>query len=100
MRFACLPLLLFASIALGQTTDVCEPQPSAPGNTIKSQIAAVCTLPPTAPVITVVVLCESAGPHSAASSSAGTRPMKACKTVITREEFDALAGALHPHMSA
>ena len=67
-------------------------KPSTLGRPKPSSVA------PDTPVITILGLCDSARPRSTATSAkqAAGAP---CKTVITREQFDALAEAIQPNLT-
>jgi hypothetical protein len=94
MRIACLPVLLFAISAVGQAVEEVTPKQSAPATSAPakaalsqagdSQIAA------DASVIVINGLCDT--------TDVKPRSRIACKTVITRAQFDALADAIQPHM--
>lgn len=80
MRFLCLVFLLLASLAHGQAAS-----PAKPPAADKSPEAKV---GPDEPVITVNGFCPDPAP-----------PGSACKTVITRAQFERLTEALQPGMS-
>src|SRR5919109_2181110 len=104
MRFACIPVLLVASAALAQTpANTTAPPPPKPfpmsthaPSTLRRQKPS--SVMPDTPVITILGLCDSARPKSTATSAkqASGAP---CKTVITREQFDALAEAIQPNLT-
>jgi hypothetical protein len=100
MRFACPTVLLFASVALAQTPVVPNMQQVTPLHTKRSAAPAGPSLAPTTPVITIDGVCDNASTQLKAHTVAAKAEAKPCKTVITREEFDALAEAIQPHMSA
>ncbi len=77
MRFKCLVCVLFASFACGQ---------AAP--TATTAAAAETNVGPDDPVITVNDFCSNSAP-----------PGDACKTVVTRAQFEKLTSALQPGMS-
>jgi hypothetical protein len=55
-------------------------------------------VPATAPVITINGVCDTSA--SAAKTKAAGKPGAACKTVITRAQFEELSNALQPNMNA
>src|SRR5208282_181362 len=92
MRFQHLAYLLLAGLAYGQATST--PAPAAPAPKVEQSAPAASAAPekapevkPDDPVITLKGFCAD-------SSLQGD----ACKTVITREQFDKLAEALQPGM--
>ncbi len=92
MRFACLLFLLLATLAYGQTM---PSAPLPPGRTGTEQSAPAAT--DKAPEVKV-------GPDDAVLTLPGlcsdpTLQGDACKTVITRAQFEKLAEALQPGMS-
>lgn len=80
LRFQCLCCLLLVSLARGQTTPAVTPP--AAGATLEVKVG------PDEPVITLNDFCADPTP-----------PGKACKTVITRLQFEKLTEALQPGMS-
>ncbi len=102
MRIRSLAILLLCSLAVGQAAPSSPAKPagksSAPSGAPQKGATPGAEVPVSAPVITVNGICEkpapSAKPATAAKSTA------ACKTVITRAEFEALADALQPNMNA
>ncbi|MFZ0773346.1 MAG: hypothetical protein WCA49_09695 [Candidatus Sulfotelmatobacter sp.] len=92
MRFKCLVCLLLASLADGQAAQPAAP-PAAGAKAEKIASAAVdkapeVTVAPDDPVITVNGFCADPA-----------QPGVACKTVITRAQFEKLTEALQPGMS-
>ncbi len=92
MRFQCLVCLLLASLAYGQAAQPATP--SAAGAKAKASAPAApdkapeVKVGPEDPVITLNGFCADA-----------TQQGDACKTVITRAQFEKLAEALQPGMS-
>jgi bifunctional DNA-binding transcriptional regulator/antitoxin component of YhaV-PrlF toxin-antitoxin module len=92
MRFSCLVCLLLAGLAYGQTAQPATP--AAAGAKAEQSVSAVpdkapeIKVGPDDPVITLKGFCTD-------SSLQGD----ACKTVITRAQFEKLAEALQPKMS-
>jgi hypothetical protein len=90
MRLQCLACLLLASLAYGQAAQPATPSPAG----AKADVSAAAdTTPeievgPDDPVITVNGFCADPA-----------QPGNACKTVITRAQFEKLTGALQPGMS-
>jgi len=94
-----LGLLVLGAVAWGQAA------PSAPSPRTKNQPAQAASdddqqgktesgLPPDTPVLTITGLCPQA-------SEAQSRPdAAACKTIVTRAEFDRLSSTFKPGMSA
>ncbi|MGC2169789.1 MAG: hypothetical protein WA623_00220, partial [Candidatus Sulfotelmatobacter sp.] len=80
MRLQCLVYLLLASLACGQAA-----QPATPST---ADNASEVKVGPDDPVITVNDFCADAAQHG-----------DACKTVITRAQFEKLTEALQPGMS-
>jgi hypothetical protein len=80
MRFQCLVCLLMASLAYGQAASPATPP--AAGETSETKVR------PDDPVITVSGFCADPAKQG-----------DACKTVITREQFEKLTEALQPGMS-
>jgi len=80
MRFLCLPCLLLASLAHGQAASPAKPP--AADTTPEVRVG------PDDPVITVNGFCPDPAPAG-----------KACKTVVTRAQFEKLTEALQPGMS-
>jgi hypothetical protein len=97
MRFAYTTVLLFTSAALAQTADLA--QSPTPVNATTGALHAASALAPDTPVITVIGLCDGANPRPNARPTTA-KQASVCKTVITREQFDALADAIQLHMSA
>ena len=103
MRTVCLACLLAGTLAWGQAkpavpTPSLENRPPAADKDDKGQEAqkpdAAASVAPGDPVITIKGLCDERTEASgSASSSAG------CQTVITRAEFEKIAGALMPTMA-
>src|SRR5271165_5236659 len=77
MRFKCLVCVLFASFACGQAAPTATTAAAAETNVSLDD-----------PVITVNELCSRPAPHG-----------NACKTVVTRAQFEKLTEALQPGMS-
>ncbi|MGD0467538.1 MAG: peptidylprolyl isomerase [Terriglobales bacterium] len=92
MRFQCLVCLLLAGLAYGQAA-----QPATPPTAGAKAEQRVSTTPDKAPEVKI-------GPDDAVITLKGfcanaTQPGDACKTVITRAQFEKLAEALQPGMS-
>jgi len=98
MVHRCLTVLLLAGIAVGQAAPAATPKPSgqsqSAGSNVPKQTAEV---GPSTPVITIVGLCDKAAPGKTAAAK---KPAGACKTVVTKAEFESLANALQPNMNA
>ncbi len=87
--------LLFASIALAQSSSpapVLKPRPAAPAKSSEAAGESSSAVAPDAPVITVQGLCGRPVGGSATPSD--------CKTVITRAEFEKIVNAVQPNMPA
>src|SRR6202011_1834845 len=101
MRLSHLPVLLLASVALGQAAPV-------PTLTARSSDAAQASQPtpdnspinPDTPVITIVGLCDTSPARPKAATAASEPKISSCKTAITRAQFDALANALQANMNS
>jgi parvulin-like peptidyl-prolyl isomerase len=101
MRLSHLPVLLLASVALGQAAP-------APTPTARSSDAAQASQPtpdnspikPDTPVITIVGLCDTSPARPKAATAASEPKISSCKTAITRAQFDALANALQANMNS
>jgi hypothetical protein len=94
MRLLCCVCLVMAGMAFGQAqppsapTAGAKPESSTPAPADTNGAAAQVEVGPNDPVLTLKNFCASANQTS-----------DACKTVITRAEFDKLADALQPNMS-
>lgn len=103
MRFLYLPILMLAPFSLGQLTPAGSPAsvtvvaPSSTAATAARRSPRT-SVKPDSPVIIIDGLCESRPARTAAASS--TKDTTACKTVITRAQFDELANAVRPDMDA
>ena len=102
MRIRSLAALLLCSMALGQATSrpAAKPSskaPSAPAAARSSSSETGTTVAPDAAVITIQGICDTPAPKAVAGSA---QPKSACKTVITRAQFEGLASALQPNMNA
>ena len=107
MRKRWLMCALFVTLAWGQAVPGAPaPAPSQPSQAPEDASAAV---PPGAPVITIIGVC-SAQPRPAAAKATAAKPAPAakasgakssadCKTVITKAEFEKLAGHLAPNLT-
>jgi PPIC-type PPIASE domain len=101
MHIRSLAVLLLCSFAVGQAT---PPSTAKPGS--KSATAASATrssgveksgiVAPDAAVITIEGICDTA---TAKAGAASTQAKSGCRTVITRAQFEELAGALQPNMN-
>src|SRR5260370_29422301 len=94
MRFLCLVCLLLAGLAFGQTAQSAAPPAAAPPAAGAKTEPGASAMPdktpeikagPDDPVITLKGLCADP-----------TQPGDACKTVITRTQFENIADALQP----
>jgi len=112
MRFGCLAVALFASLAFGQAA---APKPSKPAPSAAP--AAKASQPttdkggisPNTPVITIEGVCDTSTQHPAthapsaktpaASHASEAKPAAGCKTIITRGQFESLADSLQPNMN-
>ncbi len=99
MRIRYFAVLLFVSLAMGQAA----PNPMSPppprhtsGPGAPAPEAPESKVPADAAVITIPGVCD----HSSEHAKATTLGKEECKTVITREQFEALANALQPNMNA
>jgi len=102
MRWRCLPVLLVASLALGQAVPASSPKTSrkapAASTAAKTEKAAAPDSSGTAPdtaVITITGMCDAPATKTAAAKAKGE-----CKTVVTRAQFEDIASALQPNMNA
>ena len=101
MRIRSLAALLLCSMAVGQATSrsAAKPSskaPSAPAAARSSNGDDGTTVAPDAAVITIQGICDTPAAKVAAGSA---QPKSACKTVITRAQFEGLASALQPNMN-
>ena len=103
MHFRCLPVLLLASLALGQAGPARSPKaahkaPSASTEAKTEKPAAKETsgMAPDTPVITITGICDT----PATKTAAAAKPKGECKTVVTRAQFEEIANALQPNMNA
>ena len=101
MRIRSLAALLLCSMAVGQATSrsAAKPSskaPSAPAAARSSNGDDGTTVAPDAAVITIQGICDTPAAKAAAGSA---QPKSACKTVITRAQFEGLASALQPNMN-
>ncbi|HEY7617948.1 MAG TPA: peptidyl-prolyl cis-trans isomerase, partial [Terriglobales bacterium] len=99
-HFRCLPVLLLASLALGQAaptrTPKAAPKSAAAGTATKAAKAPTketSGIAPQTPVITITGVCDTPATKAAKASSD-------CKTVITKAQFEDIANALQPNMNA
>jgi hypothetical protein len=103
MRFHCLPILLFATVALAQTNMTGPPNQTATAPDTASEAFKAAELAARvssdAAVITVIGLCDNQ--PAAKNNVTADRATAAgiCKTVVTRKEFDAIAEAIQPDIS-
>ncbi len=110
MVFRSLSVLLLASLAVGQATP--NPSPKAPKAADSTARASNASekgseeIGPNTPVITIVGVCDTAGAPTKAGNSASSKSAAAkaktgaaCKTVITKSQFESLANALQPNMN-
>ena len=101
MRIRSLAALLLCSLAVGQATSPSAAKPSSKAPSAASAARSSSsdkgtTVAPDAAVITVQGICDTPAAKAAAGSA---QPKSACKTVITRAQFEALASALQPNMN-
>jgi len=103
MHFRCLPVLLLASLALGQAAPAHSPKAahkapaaSTAAKTEKPAAKDSSGAAPDAPVITIVGLCDT----PATKAGGAAKPKGACKTVVTRAQFEEIANALQSNMNA
>jgi hypothetical protein len=97
-----LAILLLCSVAVGQATSPSPVKPSSkPASSATGAKAQTpdsgSTVPASAAVITIEGICDT---PAAKGAGRATQSKAACKTVVTRGEFEALAGALQPNMNA
>jgi parvulin-like peptidyl-prolyl isomerase len=104
MHFRSLAILLLCSLAVGQAAPSPSSKPAekpatAPGNADKSAKTAAesSSVAPSEAVITVDGICDT--PPATAKTAPAAKPKAACKTVITRAQFEDLASALQPNMN-
>jgi PPIC-type PPIASE domain len=92
MRSRCLMCLLLAGLACGQAAPSATPPAAGaqaePGAAATPDQAAEVKVGPNDTVITIKNFCADGGPQG-----------EACKTVITREQFEKVADAVQPKMS-
>jgi hypothetical protein len=102
MRIRSLAVLLLCSLAVGQAAPSSPAKSAAkaasPSQTSEKAEASATKVPASAPVITVNGICDKPAPSAKTATAA--KSTAACKTVITRGEFEALADALQPNMNA
>ena len=103
MHFHCLPVLLLASLALGQAAPAHSPKaarkaPSAStqAKTEKPAAKESSGMAPDTPIITITGVCDT--PPTKTGTAA--KPKGECKTVVTRAQFEEIANALQPNMNA
>lgn len=104
MDCRCLSVLLLAAFAVGQdTAPVAPSSPAQPPAAVQAGKAArkpAAEMSPSTPVITINGVCEKApAPKTATAATSKAKPAGACKTVITKAEFESLANALQPNMN-
>jgi bifunctional DNA-binding transcriptional regulator/antitoxin component of YhaV-PrlF toxin-antitoxin module len=104
MHFRSLAILLLCSLAVGQAAPSPSSKPAeklttAPAEADKSAKTAAesSSVAPSAAVITVDGICDT--PPAAAKAAPAAKSKTACKTVITRAQFEDLASALQPNMN-
>jgi hypothetical protein len=88
MRFSCLVCLLLASLAYGQAAPPATPPASGAKEEPSASAAPEVKVGPDDPVITLKGFCTDT-----------TLEGDACKTVITRAQFEKVTDALQPNMS-
>lgn len=109
MRMSWLVCVLLGAVAWGQAAPAAPPAPqpgqAAPPVAAPPDMSA--SVPPTAAVITVKGVC-AAQPKAPTAKGAAAKPASSkapadasadCKTVITKAEFEKLAGGLSPNMT-
>jgi parvulin-like peptidyl-prolyl isomerase len=101
MRIRSLAALLLCSLAVGQATSPSAAKPgakapSAPTASQSSSADKSSAVAPDAAVITIQGICDTPAPKGAAASA---QSKSACKTVVTRAQFEQLASALQPNMN-
>lgn len=103
MDARCLSVLLLASVAVGQAAPAVSPkspaQSTARAGRAESSSAGA-NISPTTPVITIVGVCDKPTASKTAAGAAKSKASGACKTVVTKAEFESLANALQPNMNA
>ncbi len=105
MDARCLSVLLLASVAVGQAAPAVSPKsPAQSTSTAQAGRAesssAGANISPTTPVITIVGVCDKPAASKTAAAAAKSKAGGACKTVVTKAEFESLANALQPNMNA
>jgi len=104
MRFACIQVLLVASLALAQTpanttaTPAPKPFPTSVNAGTALRRPKPSSVAPDTPVITIMGLCEAASRPKTGTTPAKRAAGSDCKTVVTRAQFDALAEAIQPNL--
>jgi parvulin-like peptidyl-prolyl isomerase len=74
-----------------------KPSSKAAPDKSDKDVAGSSSVAPSAAVITIDGVCDT--PAAAAKTGASAKPKAACKTVITRAQFEDLANALQPNMN-
>lgn len=105
MRSSGLLCVLLGSLAFGQAAPAGSPPAPAPSPMTARPMAPLApadesaSVSPTAAVLTIEGVC--AAPSRAAAKDATAKPATAadCKTIVTRAEFEKLAGALAPNQN-
>jgi parvulin-like peptidyl-prolyl isomerase len=102
MHLRSLAILLLCSLAAGQAAPSASPKKAEPpagasatGNK-SGKVASSEAVAPNAAVITIEGVCDT---PAATKAAAAAKPKAACKTVITRAQFEELASALQPNMN-
>jgi hypothetical protein len=104
MHLRSLAILLLCSLAVGQATPGPSTKPaekpataSAAADKSAKTAADGSSVAPGAAVITIDGVCDT--PSATAKIAAAAKSKAMCKTVITRAQFEDLAGALQPNMN-
>jgi hypothetical protein len=96
--------VFFASLAVAQTptpptgvpSDVAEHQRHDDDN--EPPPASAMSVPPDSPVITIEGICDGSANAAPAGSPSAGATTSACKTIVTRAQFEKLVEALNPQM--
>lgn len=103
MYLRSLAILLLSALAVGQaapsssTKPAEKPATKSAADKSEKDATESTSVPPSAAVITIDGICDT--PASAAKAAGSAKLKAACKTVITRAQFEDLASALQPNMN-
>jgi parvulin-like peptidyl-prolyl isomerase len=94
----------FASLAVAQTQ---TPAPDVPSDVLEHQRhdddnepppASATSVPPDSPVITIEGICDGSADATPSVSPSAAATTGACKTIVTKAQFEKLVEALNPQM--